>query len=193
MICSDAERAKNATTEFLNISGEVFVVAFAVVGGVMDDDPLLVLEAGHELGCDFVLIDHRAVDAVHFLVVVRVGHVRKDCTPHDDRQSKAVIDIDRTHRHRRAVMGNAGDDPAVGSRLGGNLHADVRLAFVIQDHKLIVVSGIRIGISQSYGEVGGIAAAHAVGGNTTGQRPNKHQLYGLLRAGNAAAEHDQQK
>ena len=99
LIRGNAEGTEDRAAEFLHIRREILVVAFAVVGGVMDHGPLFVLQARHEFGGDLVLIDHGAVDAMHFLVVVCVGYFRQHRAPDDDREAEAVIHVDRTHGH----------------------------------------------------------------------------------------------
>jgi hypothetical protein len=70
---------------FSVVLAEILVVALAVVGGVVDHHPALVAELGHEISCDVVLVDHRAVDPVDLRVVVAVGDVRQHRTPDHDR------------------------------------------------------------------------------------------------------------
>ncbi len=103
-----------------------------------------------------------------------------------------MIDVDGSHRDRRTVVGYAGNDFAIGGRFGCDLHTNVRLAFVIEHNQLVVVFGVGISIAQPHGEVGGIAAAQTVGGNTAGQRSYERKLHGFLGAKGAAGEREQQ-
>src|SRR5690606_12567046 len=124
LVGSDAEGRQDLAAARGDVLGEVLVVALAVVGGVVDHHPGLVAQAGHQLGRGLVLIDHGAVDPVDLRVVVAIGDLRQDRTPDDDRQAETVVGVDRGDRHRRTVVGHARDHPAVGARLGRNLHGD---------------------------------------------------------------------
>src|SRR4051812_34141617 len=52
----------------------------------MNDHPPLEAKPGHQLGGDLVLIDHRAVDAVHFRQFVAIGDVRQHRAPYHYRE-----------------------------------------------------------------------------------------------------------
>ena len=133
---------------------EIFVVALAVVGGVVNDRDRLVAELGDQLGVRVVLVDHGAVDAMHLFILVAIGDVGQHRAPHDHRKAELVIGVDGGDRRRRAIMRRAGDDVLVSGHLGRNLHRDVRLALVIEHHELVFVFRVRIGIAQTHGEVG---------------------------------------
>ena len=107
LVGGDAEGAEDLAAVLREVFAEVLVVALAVVGGVVDDRPALELELGHELRRRLVLVDHRAVDAMHLLVVVRVGDVRQHCAPHHDRQAELAIDVHGGHRDGGAVVRHA--------------------------------------------------------------------------------------
>ena len=161
-------------------SAEVLVVAFAVVGGVVDDHPGLVAEPGHEIGGRVVLVDHGAVDAVDLRVVVAVGDVGQDRAPDDHRQAELVIGVDRADRDRRAVVGDPGHDVVVGGGLGRHLDADVRFALVVEHDHLVLVLGVRVGIAQPDRQIGGIAPAQAIRRDAAGERPDERHLDQVL-------------
>src|SRR5581483_5081777 len=96
---------------------EVFVVALAVVGGVVNHGDGFEAEPRDELGVGVVLVDHGAVDAVHLVVLVAVGDVGQHGAPHDHREAEFVVGVDGGDRGRRAVVRGAGDDLLVGRHL----------------------------------------------------------------------------
>ena len=152
---------------------EIFVVALAVVGGVVDHRDGLVAELGDQLGVGVVLVDHRAVDAMHLGIFVAIGDVGQHRAPDDHRKAELVIDVDGRDRGRRAIMRRAGDDVLVGRHLGRDLHRDVRLALVVEHDHLVFVFRLGIGVAQPHREVGRVAAAEAVDRNAAGERADE--------------------
>ncbi len=71
---------------------------FAVIGRVMDYSHSLIAELRDQFGIGVILVDHCAIDAMHFRILVAIGDVGQHGTPNDDRKSKLVIDIDRRNR-----------------------------------------------------------------------------------------------
>ncbi len=122
---------------------EIFVVTLAVVGGVVDHRDGLVAELGDQLGVGVVLVDHRAVDAMHLRVLVAIGDVGQHRAPHDHRKAELVIGVDGRDRGRRAIVRGAGDDVLVGRHLGRDLHRHVRLALVVEHDELVFVFRLR--------------------------------------------------
>src|SRR6185503_16331872 len=68
LVGRDAEGAEDLPAVLLGVFREIFVVTLAVVGGVVNDHPFLEPEAGHQYRGDLVLVDHRAVDPMHFRI-----------------------------------------------------------------------------------------------------------------------------
>ncbi len=188
LVGGDAEASQDLAAVLGQILGEVLVVPFAVVRGVVNDDPALVLQSGHELRRDVVLVDHRAVDAMYFGVVVPVGDVRQHCTPHHRGKAELVIGVHGCDRRHGAVVRDAGDDGVVGGRLGRGLHGDVGLAFVVEAHQLVAVLGLRVGVPQPHRKVRRVAPADAIGGYAAGQRADVGDLDGRLRSAGVQGE-----
>jgi hypothetical protein len=188
LVGGDAEGADDGATVLLEELAEVFVVALAVVRGVVDHGPLLVAQAGHELRRDVVLVDHRAVDAMDLLEVVGVGDVGQHRAPHHGGHAEAVVHAGGGHRHRGAVVRDAGDDAAVRRDLGGDLHAHVRLAFVVLGDQLVRVLRLRVGIAQPDGQVRRIAATQADVRVTAGERTDEGDLDHVLGHGRRGQE-----
>ncbi len=149
----------------------------------MDADPALEAEAGHQLGRDLVLVDHGAVDPVHFRKLVAVGDVGQHRAPHHHRQAEPVVGFHRGDRRDRAIVRDRGDDRAVGARLGRHLHGDVRLALVVEHDQLVFVLGFRVGVAQLDRELGRVAAADAVGRGAAGERTDEGDLDLVLGRG----------
>ena len=164
-------------------------MAFAVVGCVVNDCPGFEFQPGHHFRRDLILIDHRAVDAIDFFVVVGVGDVRQHRAPYDDRQSELVINVHRADGHRRAIMRDTGDDGFIGRGFGSDLYADVGLAFVIEREHFIVVFRFRIGIAQTNGEIGGISPAQTVCRQAAGERADECNFNRIFRT-DARNTHD---
>ncbi len=188
LVGGDAEGADDLPTAFLQVLAEVLVVALAVVRGVVDHHPFLVLHAGHELCRDLVLVDHGAVDAMDFGELVGVGDGGKHRAPDDDRQAELVVRVHRGDRGHRAVVRHAGDDRIVRGRLGRHLHRDVGLALVVQADEFVGVFGLGVLVSQAHRQIRRVAPADAVGGNAPGKRTDESDLDRLLRAGRARRE-----
>ena len=162
---------------------EILVVALAVVGGVMDHRDGLVTELGDQRRVGFILVDHRAVDAMNLCILVAVGDVGKDSPPHDHRKAELVVGVDGRYCGRRAVVRRSSNDLVVGGHLGRGLHGDVRLAFVVEHDELVVVFGLCIGVAQLHRQIGRVAAADAVDRDTAGQRPDEADLDRVLGGG----------
>ena len=176
LVGGDAERADDLAADLGQRLAEILVVALAVVGGVVDHRDGLVAELGDQLGVGVVLVDHRAVDAMHLGILVAIGDVGQHRAPHDHRQAELVIDVDRRDRGRRAIVRGGGDDLLVGRHLGGDLHRHVRLAFVVEHDELVFVFRLGVGVAQLHGEIGRVAAADAVDRDAAGQRTDEADL-----------------
>jgi len=188
LIGGDAERADDlGLADPCQRLAEILVVALAVVGGVVDHRNGRVAEARDQLGVGVVLVDHGAVDAMHFRILVAVGDVGQHRAPHDHREAEFVIGVDRRDCGRRAIVRGAGDDLLVGRHLGRLLHGDVRLALVVEHHQLVFVFRLRIGIAQPHREIGRVAAADAVDRDAPGQRADEADLHLVLGVGDASA------
>src|SRR3569833_2329106 len=85
---------------------EVFVVALAVVGRVVDHRHGGEAELGNQLRIGIVLVDHRAVDAMNLGVLVAIGDVGQHSAPDDHREAEFVIGVDRRDRGRGAIKHN---------------------------------------------------------------------------------------
>ncbi len=91
----DAERADNLRfADFSQRLAEIFVMPFAVIGGVVNHSDGLITEIRDQLRIGVVLVDHRAIDAVNFRVLVAIGDVGQHRAPDDHRKSKLVISVD---------------------------------------------------------------------------------------------------
>src|SRR6267378_1375279 len=188
LVGGDAEASQDLAAVRGQVLGEVLVVPFAVVRGVVNDDPALVLQAGHELRRDVVLVDHRAVDAMYFGVFVAVGDVGKHRAPHHRGKAELVIGVHGCDRRHGAVVRDPGDDGVVGGSLGRGLHGDVGLAFVVEAQQLVVVLGLGIGVPQPHRQVRRVAPADAIGGNAPGQGADIGDFDGLLCGVGVAGE-----
>ncbi|MCY1493854.1 hypothetical protein D9M68_276990 [compost metagenome] len=146
----------------------------------MDDGPLLVAQAGHELGRHFALVDHRAVDTMDLLELVAVGHLGQYGAPYHGGHAESAVDAHGAHSYGGAKVRHAGDDGLVRRDLGRDLNADVRPAFVVLHHQFIRVLGLRVHIAQAHGQVGGIASAQPDRRYATGQRTDKGNLDDIL-------------
>ena len=167
----------------LDVFREIFVVALAVVGGVVNDHPLLESEAGHQFGGDLVLVDHRAVDPMHFRIFGAVGDVGENRAPDHHRQPETVVGLDCRDRRCRAIMRGGRDHRAVGAGLGRHLHRDIGLALVVEDDKLVFVFGPGVGVAQFHRELGRVAGADAVGGDAARERADEGHLDLVLGGG----------
>src|SRR5262245_52321707 len=177
LFCGDPEGADNVRLADLGQRfAEIFVVALAVIGRVMNDRDRLVAELGNQLGVRVILVDHGAVDAMHFFILVAIGDVGQHGAPHDHRKAELVIRVDRGDCGRRAVVRRAGDDVLVFGDLGRDLHRDIGFAFVVEHDELVLIFRIRIGIAQAHGQVGRITPAETVHGYTACQWTNEADL-----------------
>ncbi len=76
LIGTDTERSKDSSAFRDQKFREKPVVAFAIIGSVVNNDPGLVPLVQHEIGGDVILVDHRTVDAMHLFVIVAVSDFR---------------------------------------------------------------------------------------------------------------------
>ena len=158
-------------------------MALAVVGGVVDHRHGLEAKPGDQFRVGIVLVDHRAVDAMNFRILVAIGDVGQHGAPHDHRKTELVVDVDGCDRRRRAIMRGAGDDVFVGCHLGGDLHRDVRFALIVEHDQLIFVFRLGVGIAQLHGQIRRIAAAEAVDRDAARERPDEADFHLVLGVG----------
>jgi hypothetical protein len=138
---------------------------------------------GHQFRGDLVLVDHRAVDPMHFRIFGAVGDVGENRAPDHHRQPETVIGLDRRDRGGRAIMGGGRDHRAVGAGLRRHLHRDIGLALVVEHDQLIFVLRLGVGVAQLHRELGRIAGTDAVGGHAAGERTDEGHLGLVLGRG----------
>jgi hypothetical protein len=158
-------------------------VSFAVISGVVDHRHGLEAELGDQRRVGIVLVDHRAVDAMNLRILVAVSDVGQHGAPHNHRKAKLVVDVDRRDRGCGAIMRGSGDNLLVGGHFGGNLHRHVRLAFVVEHDKFVLVFCLGVGVAQLDREIRGIATAQAVDRHAARERPDETDFHFVLGVG----------
>ncbi len=76
LIRSNGKRRDDLSVGLRQRFAEEFVLPFAKVGRIMDDDELLVSLLSKELGCKIRFADHRPADAMNLMIVVAIGDCR---------------------------------------------------------------------------------------------------------------------